>query len=355
MNPINPIDSTNPMNPTNPTKLALVGTGNWGKNLVRNFCELLGAQNVTVCDTDEKTLETIGTKHPGVKTTADFERLVSDEAIQALVIATPAITHFQLAKRALQKGKHVLVEKPIAMEISQAIELINLAEKQSRVLMVDHLLEYHPAVEQMRQRIDSGELGQIYYAYGQRVNLGVVRTEENALWSLGPHDISVLLYLLGQEPKRVSAHGGIYLQKEKHIEDVVFLDLEFTDNLRAHSHLSWLDPHKIRKMTIVGDRAMMVFDDMESRNKLQIFDKGAQLTNQGGFHVRFGDVYMPNVELAEPLRKMCTHFLDCVAAGKQPRSNGYDGLRVLKVLDAAQRSLESGGKPMIIMNTHETG
>jgi len=334
----------------NPTKIAILGVGNWGKNLARNFCEILGEQDVTICDSDKERLEAMKRKYPGVKTEGDFESLVSNEKIQAVAVATPAVTHFQLAKRALQEGKHVLVEKPLAMEIDEAVDLINLAKEKNKTLMVDHLLEYHPAVEEMKRRIDSGELGQIYYAYGQRVNLGVVRTKENALWSLGPHDISVLLYLLGEEPKRVSAHGGVYLQKEENIEDVVFLDLEFAGSLRAHSHLSWLDPHKIRKMTVVGDREMMVFDDMESRDKLKIFDKGAEEKNEGRFNVRFGDVHIPNIELAEPLKRMCLHFLDCVENGKRPRSDGYDGLRVLKVLDAAQRSLDSGGKLTIVMN-----
>jgi len=350
MNPMNSTNSTNPTNPMNPTKLAVVGVGNWGKNLVRNFCEALGEQNVTICDSDQERLRVMKRKYPGVKTEGDFESLVSNEKIQAVAVATPAVTHFQLAERALQEDKHVLVEKPLAMEIDEAVHLINLAKEKHKTLMVDHLLEYHPAVEEMKRRIDSGKLGQIYYAYGQRVNLGVVRTKENALWSLGPHDISVLLYLLGEEPKRVSAHGGVYLQKEENIEDVVFLDLEFAGSLRAHCHLSWLDPHKIRKMTVVGDRAMMVFDDMESRDKLKIFDKGAEENNKGRFNVRFGDVHIPNIELAEPVKRMCFHFLDCVENGKGPRSDGYDGLRVLKVLDAAQRSLDSGGRPTTVMN-----
>lgn len=331
-------------------RVGIAGAGNWGRHLVRNFCEILGEENVLVSDIDEGRRKEAKERHPGITVTRDFECLLMDKGIEAVVIATPATTHFELAKKALLAGKHVLVEKPIALDLAEAVELVKLAEETDRTLMVDHLLEYHPAVEEMKRRIDAGELGEVYYLYSQRLNLGVVRTEENALWSLGPHDISVMLYLLGEEPVRVSAHGGVYLQREEGIDDVVFLSLEFNNGVRAHSHLSWLDPYKVRKITVIGSQKMMVFDDMEEKDKLKIFDSGVEKAGKNGFRLRRGEVHSPNIKPLEPLKAMCLHFLECITQGEKPRSDGYDGLRVLKVLDAAQRSLDGGGRPTIIAN-----
>lgn len=329
-------------------KIAVVGAGNWGKNLVRNFSEILNPENVTVCDKDQKRLDKMENKHPGIDTEKDFEKILQDNQLPAVVVATPAATHYKLAKKILNSEKHALVEKPLALETAKGQELLEIAENKELTLMVDHLLEYHPVVEKMKNLIEKGTLGNIYYAYSQRVNLGIVRTKENALWSLGPHDISVLLYLFDEEPEEVTAKGGVYLQQEDHIEDVVFLDLEFDDNLRSHTHLSWLDPHKIRKLTLVGSEKMAVFDDMASTDKLKIFDKGARKTTDGDFNVRYGDVTVPNIDLEEPLKKMCLHFLDSIENCNQPRSNGQDGLQVLKVLEKGQQSLDNGGKPVEI-------
>lgn len=324
-------------------KVAIVGAGNWGKNLVRVFCEALGEESVTVCDLDRERLQVIEERHPHVVLTGDPGAVLADRGVEAVVIATPAVTHFELAKWALSAGKHVLVEKPLAMEISQAEALIGLAEQVDRTLMVDHLLEYHPAVEELKRLIQEGEFGQIYCLYSQRLNLGVVRTEESALWSLGPHDISVFLYLLGQEPLRVSAHGGSYLQRE--IEDLVFLNLEFPQGVMAHAHLSWLDPRKVRKVVLVGSHRMGVFDDT-AQEKLLLFDRRAEQV-EGGFQLHTGETHAIELKSKEePLKRMATHFLESIQNNIRPRSDGQDGLRVLRVLTAAQRSLEGGGRPV---------
>lgn len=325
-------------------RVAIIGTGNWGRNHVRVFAELLGAANVIACDLDRRRLQTLQEHHPDVQVTSNLELVMADQGVEATVIATPAATHFSLAKQALEAGKHVLVEKPMALKLDEAERLIELADREDRKLMVDHLLEYHPAVEKLKELVWEGELGQIYHLYSERLNLGVIRTEENALWSLGPHDISAFLYLLGKEPLRVSAHGGVYLQRAQGIEDVVFLDLEFADGVLAHAHLSWLGPQKVRKVVLVGSRRMAVFNDA-SQERLKIYDKGAE-RDDGGFRLRVGGIRMIELPAEEPLQRMARHFLNSIENDAIPRSDGQDGLRVLRVLTAAQRSLEEGGKPI---------
>jgi predicted dehydrogenase len=320
-------------------KVGIIGAGNWGVNLVRNFYHLLGDKGVIVCDTDKNKIRKIKSNYPGLKTLYDTEKLLSDKNIDAVIVATPADKHYEISKSALSKGKHVFVEKPIALDIAHAEELVSIAEEKSLILMVDHLLEYHPAVNKIKELINSGKLGKIYYLYCQRLNLGVVRSKENALWSLGTHDVSVFLYLLEEFPVEIKASGGIYIQEDKKIEDTVFLHLHFDSGIDAHAHLSWLDPHKTRRMTIVGSEKMVIFDDMEPRNKISIFDKGVDWSLEGGVSVRYGDIYLPNIPLYEPLRKVCEHFLDCINNKKRPLSDGNDGLRVLKVLKKAQESL----------------
>ena len=330
--------------------IGVIGYGKWGKYLVRNFSEILGESSLTVCDPDEEKLEEARSNHREINTEAAPENLYQDESLPAVVVATPGASHYELTERALEANKHVLVERPMAQKVSKAVELIELAREKGLTLMVDHLLEYHSAVEALRKRIESGELGEIYYAHGQRLDLEDLETEEDILWSLGAQEVSLMLYLIGKEPKEVTAHGGSYLQREEGKEDTVFLSVEFEDGVNAHSHLSWLDPHKTRRMTVVGSKKMATFDDMESRNKLWIFDKGAEKSGEGGFNVRYGDVCIPNVSLEEPMKRMCRHFLQSFENGTEPRSDGEDGLKVLKVLDAARRSLKNGGKPTIVMN-----
>ena len=332
-------------------KVAIVGTGNWGKNHVRVLAELLGEANVIACDLDRGRLKAIQERHPNVQVAPNLEPVLADQGVAAVVIATPAATHFSLAKQALEAGKHVLVEKPLALELAEAQSLIEFARARDRKLMVDHLLEYHPAVERLKELVQEGELGEIYYLYSQRLNLGVIRTEENALWSLGPHDISVFLYLLGKEPLRVSAHGGAYLQRAQGIKDVVFLDLEFADGVLAHAHLSWLDPQKVRRVVLVGSRRMAIFDDM-ARERLRIYDKGVEW-DDGGLRLRAGGARPIELPTEEPLRRMAEHFLRSIEGDAAPRSDGRDGLRVLQVLAAAQRSLEEGGRTVALAELAE--
>jgi predicted dehydrogenase len=331
--------------------VAVVGAGGWGKNLARNYFQIPECTLKYVCDLSRPRLDEIQRQLPGTPITTRFEDVLADPELHACVIATTASTHFALAKAALRAGKDVFVEKPFVLHVPQAEELVRIADQEGRVLMVGHLLEYHPVVSRIKAMIGSGELGEIHYVYNQRVNLGTVRDDENALWSFAPHDVSALLYLLGKEPTDVAARGQCYLRRG--IEDVVFLTLNFDDESLAHIHVSWLDPHKIRKMTLVGSRKMVVFDDMESTEKLRIYDKSAAHNadyNTFAEYVtlRFGDITIPHLKIDEPVRLECQHFLECVRDRRIPRSDGRDGVRVVKVLAAAQRSLEKNGVPMPI-------
>src|SRR2546425_12655603 len=329
--------------------VAVVGVGGWGKNLARNYFQIPDCSLKYVCDLNRNRLEELQRQLPGTAITPRFDDLLTDSELQACVIATPASTHYALAKAALRAGKDVFVEKPFVLEVHEAEELDRIAEQEGRILMVGHLLEYHPVVGRLKSMIESNELGDIYYLYNQRVNLGTVRDDENALWSFAPHDVSALLYLLGKEPTDVAARGQSYLRRG--IEDVVFITLNFADEVLAHIHVSWLDPHKIRKITIVGSKKMVVFDDMESTEKLRIYDKSADHNadyNTFAEYVtlRFGDITIPHLRIDEPVRLGCQHFLACVRDRRRPGSDGRDGLRVVKGLAAAQRSLEKDGTPV---------
>ncbi len=329
--------------------IAVVGAGNWGKNLVRTFAGLPGANLHTCCDLNDKLLENVKKQYPETGVTKNLEALLDNPEIQGVVVASSAVTHFEVARKALLADKHVYVEKPICLNEKDVIELIRISDEKGKKLMVGHLLLYHPAIRRMKEVIDSGEMGDIYYAYSQRVNLGKIRKEENALWSFAPHDISVILYLFNEEPDRVSCEGESYLQKD--VEDVVFLHLHFKDKKMAHIQLSWLDPQKIRKTTIVGSRKMMVFDDMDSSEKIRIYDKGADI-NQGEYvsydemiKLRDKGYIAPELDLKEPLVNECRHFVDCIEKNEKPLTDGRNGLRVVRVLNAAQKSLENKGVP----------
>jgi predicted dehydrogenase len=335
-------------------RLGVVGFGYWGPNLARNFDRLPRAELAVCCDLDPSTLEKLKNLYPYTRVTTEYRDILEDHTLDGVVIATSAVTHYQFAKEALNHGKHVFVEKPLSLRYEEGRELVQLAEERSLVLMVGHLLLYHPAILAIKDYIDSGKLGRILYAYSQRLNLGKLRTDENCLWSLGPHDISVILYLLGQEPAEVSARGESYLRQG--IEDVVFLTLTFGEKTIANIHISWLDPHKIRKVTIVGSEKMVVFDDMESAEKIRMYDKGVDVRQDykaygDDLTLRFGDIVIPSIKMEEPLRAECKHFVECIEEKKRPRSDGRDGLRVLKVLEAAQESLDSRGKPVPIRNS----
>lgn len=327
--------------------IGVIGCGAWGANLVRNFYENPEANLLYCCDSDSKILRDIAQRYPEVNTTSNVEEVLDNKDIQAVVIATPLATHFQIARKALEAKKHIYIEKPITSCSKEAKELINIARRARRYLMVGHLLKYHPAVAKLKELIRSKELGEVYYIYSQRVNLGKIRQHENALWSFAPHDISVILYFLEEDPETVNAIGESYLQKG--IEDVVFVTLRFKDKKIAHIQLSWLDPHKIRKVTIVGSKKMAVFDDMETIEKIKIYDKGAILPGQFLSYtetivLREGDIYIPYLKMEEPLKIECQHFLDCIQKGRKPLTDGEDGLRVARVLEAAQKSLKNQGR-----------
>jgi predicted dehydrogenase len=326
--------------------LGQVGLGYWGPNLLRNFQTLPGARTKAVCDLDGAVLARAKEQYPHLIFTTEYGDLLRDPEIEAVIVASSAATHYALARAALEAGKHVFVEKPIALQPDDAETLIELADDGDLTLMVGHLLLYHPAVTHLKELLDNGSLGEVYYLYTERRNLGKVRHDENAMWSLAPHDISVVLYLLGEMPATVAAQGQSYLQPG--IEDTVFLTLRFADGRMAHSHVSWLDPHKVRRFTVVGSRRMAVFDDVEPAEKLRIYDKGVDRTPEYNSYgdaltLRFGDIYVPHIEMREPLRLECQHFLDCIERHRRPLSDGNNGLEVLRVLDALQTSLNREG------------
>ena len=338
------------MTATDKVHVGVVGLGYWGPNLARNFDRLPGADLAYCCDLDEANLERARALYPQTTVTSDFEAMLADPSLDAVVIATSVPTHYPLGMKALQAGKHTFIEKPIALEAAHAEDLLNTAEAAGVQLMVGHLLEYHPAVRKLKSLVDEGSLGKVFYVYANRLNLGKVRTDENALWSFAPHDISVLNYLIGEEPEEVSARGECYLQDG--VEDVVFGYIRYPSGVVGHIHVSWLDPHKTRKITVVGSDKMVVFDDMEADRKVTIYDKGATTTrakfdNYGEFvTLHFGDISIPRIGNEEPLRLEAQHFIDCVRDNKRPLSDGRDALNVVRVLEAMQRSLREGGRPV---------
>ena len=329
--------------------VAVVGGGGWGRNHVRNFAEIQSCRLKTVCDLNEKALAAHKAAYKNVNVTKDAAEVFGDKEIDAVVIATDAPSHYRLACHALDAGKHVLVEKPMTLSPADAEDLVRRAEAGKRTLMVGHLLEYHPCVLMLKDMVDKGQLGALRYLYCQRLNLGVVRKDENAWWSLAPHDVSIVLFILQAEPVTVTAQGQAYLQNG--VDDVVFAQLKFADGRMAHIHVSWFDPHKIRKVTLVGSDKMATFDDMDANEKIRIYDKGVNAAGsvvgyEQSLTVRSGDILIPKMPGGEPLRIECLHFLECVEKGRTPRSDGRDGLRVVRVLDAATRSLKAGGAPV---------
>jgi predicted dehydrogenase len=331
-----------------PVRVGVVGFGYWGPNLVRNLDRLGDADLVAACDTSEANLGKLAALYPSVATTTDLDELLSDHDLDAVVVATSAPSHFPVARRVIEAGLHCYVEKPLTLTSADAAELVRLADERGVVLMVGHLMEYHSAINWIRDYIASGELGDVLYLYGQRLNLGKVRAEENAFWSLAPHDVSIVLYLLGETPDYVSANGAAYLHDGVH--DTVFANLHFPSGKMANIHVSWLDPHKVRKLTIVGTRKMLVFDDMQATEKIWIYDKGVEPTEALGYgedlRLRFGDITVPFIPMREPLALEVQHFLDCCADGSTPRSDGRDGLRVVRVLEAVDQSMAAGGAPV---------
>jgi predicted dehydrogenase len=321
-------------------RVGQAGLGHWGKNLARNFDDL--AELAWLCDSSPELLAELGPRYPGARPTADFDELLGDDALEAVVIATPVPTHHELAKRALEAGKHVFVEKPPAMKAAEMEELVRLAEERALVLMPGHLLLYHPGVRKLKELVDAGELGDVLCVYGNRQNLGIIRRDENALWSLGVHDLSVILYLVGEEPAEAVAHGNAFLTQG--VEDVVFCYLRFPSGKIAHMHLSWLDPHKMRKLTVVGREKMAVFDDMELERKVTIYEKAPwePAGTYGEWRTRTGDIFSPKIPNDEPLRLECEHFLSLVENGPNGHGEARDGLTVVRALERLTESLRSG-------------
>ncbi len=330
-------------------RLGVVGMNYWGPNLARNFARLEGCELAWLCDLDEGLLERARAAHPGARVSTRYEDLLDDPDLDAVVIATSVPTHTALAKAALAADKHAFVEKPLALTAADAREVAELADARNRVLMVDHLLVHHPGVQAVKRLVDEGALGRVLYLYGNRQNLGIVRPDENALWSLGPHDISVMLRLAGEHPVEISANGECYLQPG--VEDIVFGMVRFPSGVLGHLHLSWLDPHKMRKMTVVGSERMVVFDDMETERKVTIYDKAAvpRTEDYGEYiQVRSGEIRIPKIPGTEPLRLVCEHFVECVAEGRRPLSDGHAGVAVVEVLEAMSESLREAGRPVVL-------
>jgi predicted dehydrogenase len=336
--------------------VALVGLGYWGPNLARNIAILDGGRLHTLCDAQPDRLARHGRQYPGTRTTTDFETVLADDEVDAVVLATPVVSHFELAKRAMEAGKHVMVEKPLARTSAECAELVQLADRAGLTLMVGHVFLYNAAVRRMKDYIDSGELGDVHYVYSQRLNLGQVRHDVNALWNFAPHDLSILMYWLGNGPERVIARGYAYVQPE--IEDVVFMTLDYPGGVGANVHISWLDPFKTRQMTVVGSKKMIVYDDVSADARITIYDKSVARTRRspeagppgsyetfGEFQLllRAGDVLIPKVDFVEPLRVECQHFVDCITSGERPLTDGVSGLEVVRALEAAQASMEAGG------------
>jgi len=322
-------------------RLAVVGLGYWGPNLLRNFFEQDNVKIIYACDKDKRRLLEVGKKYPGVNLTSSFGKVIADRRVDAVIIATASDSHFVLAAKALKAKKHVFVEKPMALKATDAEELVKLAKANKRIIMVGHTYEYHPAILRLKEVIEKGSLGKIFYAYSTRVNLGKIREETNALWNLAPHDFSILRFLFGQNPESVSAYGRAFLQKRQ--EDVVWVNLKYK-NMAAQIHVSWLDPNKKRELVVVGSKKMAVFDDMGGEGKLKIYEKRFEKEPKSFvFRPNYGDVHLLSIANQEPLTNECAHFVECLEKKSRPRSDGLSGLEVVRALEAAQTSLEKGG------------
>lgn len=343
------------MNKLKDLNMLQIGFGYWGPNLARNFDSLPGVNMAALSDLSDNNISSFKSKYPDAAIYKDWNEAVKRDDIDAVIVSTPAELHFNMALEALRNGKHVLVEKPLALTNDECELLNKTAEENDLRLMVGHTFLYNSAVNKLRSYIESGELGKVLYIYSSRLNLGKVRSDINSLWNFAPHDISIILYLLQEfNPISVTARGFSYLQKD--IEDVVFFTIEFPNSVCANVHVSWIDPDKVRKMTVVGEKKMVVYDDVSNDAKIQLFDKGVDkqpvddnLQNFDGFgdfqlQIRAGDMIVPKFDFVEPLKTECSHFVDCIRTGKTPLTNGRHGQEVVKILEAAQKSLKDSGK-----------
>jgi len=329
-------------------KLAVIGCGYWGPNLIRNLYQLSDDYQLSCCDADDKKLRRMERLFPGIQTTTNAKDVLKDPQVTAVLLATPVHTHHTLGEAALEHNKHLFVEKPLANSVENSLKLINLARSKKRVLMVGHTFEYTAAVNKIKEIIGSGHLGEILYVSSTRVNLGLFQPDINVVWDLAPHDVSIINYVLGEAPVAVNSQGKAHYKKG--IEDVATVSLNYENGIIAFIHVSWLDPNKIRKTTFVGSRKMLVYDDVQVQEKIKIYDKGVEAPPyydtyaEFQFSYRYGDIHIPRLEEYEPLRFELAHFVDCINHGTTPRSDGYSGLRVVSVLEAAQKSIKSGGK-----------
>jgi predicted dehydrogenase len=338
-------------------RVAAVGCGYWGPNVIRNLDALEGFELRWVCDTDPDRLMPVAGRYPSARSTLDLQDLFEDPAVDAIYLATPVSTHYELARRALLEGKHVLIEKPLATTVEQAEELATIAADKHLTLMVGHTFVFSPPVRKVRELIDSGSIGPIYYVETTRVNLGLFQKDVSVLWDLGPHDLSILIYWLGEVPRQVSARGRSYLGEA--LEDVAFLTLEFPSGILAQVQLSWLAPSKLRRTSIVGRQKMIVYDDLEPVEKVKIFDRGVdrQPASFGEFQLtyRSGDILSPRLDTTEPLYLECQHFLDCIRSGRTPDASARSGVDVVRVIQAAERSLRCDGAPQRIDLANQSG
>jgi predicted dehydrogenase len=331
----------------NKLKIGVIGCGYWGPNLIRNFTEIPEADLQAVVDLDPTRLDHIQTRFPQLRVTTQDHRDLFELGLDAVVISTPPSIHFAITRDCLLHGLHVLVEKPLTVNSRHARELITIAEQHNRVLMVGHTFEYNPAVHAVKELIASGELGDIHYIDAIRASLGLFQSDLNVIWDLAPHDISILIYLMGEPPLSVSAQGTACVQEG--IEDIAYVTLMFPNNILAHIRMSWLDPCKTRRITVVGSKKMVVYDDVESLEKVKVYNKGVKAirrTDTFGefqFAYHYGDIVSPYIRLEEPLRLECLHFLECIRQNKTPLTDGYNGLRVVEIIEAAQHSLKDGG------------
>ncbi len=337
--------------PINNVRIAIAGAGYWGINHVRAFARAPGCELVAVCDPDERALARAAGFAPKARRTTALDDVLAADDVDAVVLATPAVAHAAQAQAALAAGKHVFVEKPMALSTADAEATVAAATRAGKTLMVGHLMLYHPGYERLRELVRGGEVGDVFYIYAVRVNLGRLRKDENALWSFAPHDLSMILDLVDQKPATVAARGQAYLQPG--VEDVVFVNLNFTGGVMAQVQLSWLDPRKERRLTVVGSKKMVEFDDVHPAEKLRIYDKGydrpPEFTRWGEYlTVRHGDIHIPRLQMTEPLEAECAHFVQCVRSGATPRTDAAHGLEVVRVLEAAQQSLRQNGTPVTI-------
>jgi predicted dehydrogenase len=329
-------------------KIAVIGCGYWGPNLIRNFSQLNKVEELYCCDLDSKRLDRVTNLFPSVKGVRDYKELMKMPDLNGVVIATPVKSHYPLARSFLENGKHVLVEKPMTHSQETSLDLIKIAEEKNRILMVGHTFEYTAAVNKIKEIVESGELGKILYVSCTRVNLGLFQNDINVVWDLAPHDISIILYVLGEFPGSVNCQGKAHFKSG--LEDVATTTLNFKNGLIAFIHNSWLDPKKIRKITIVGTRKMLVYDDIEVQEKIKIYDKGLEIPPyydtfaEFHFSYRYGDTYSPRIDEHEPLRKQCDTFLECIDKEINPPSDGNNGLRVVTILEASSKSLKREGK-----------